>query len=127
MKKNKRGKAQLPNNLAQKRNVVNAYKQSAKRRNLPFELTEEEAFSFIDKICFYCGSPPSSLMVHYKGQTPMPYTGIDRVDNSIGYTMNNLVPCCYSCNVAKAGMSMKEFLDKIESIYNRLIKPNAKE
>lgn len=112
----------LPNNLSQKRNIINAYKQSAKRRNIEYTLTEEEAFSFIDKDCFYCGAPPNSLMKHYKGQTPFPYNGIDRVENSKGYISGNLVPCCYKCNIAKAGMSVKEFLDRIEAIYNRLIK-----
>jgi hypothetical protein len=26
-------------------------------------------------------------------------TGIDRVDNSIGYVTSNIVPCCQICNM----------------------------
>lgn len=27
--------------------------------------------------------------------------GLDRIDNSAGHTVGNMVPCCYSCNVTR--------------------------
>lgn len=38
------------------------------------------------------------------------YTGVDRVDNGIGYTIENVVPCCGTCNHAKSAMSVDEFI-----------------
>jgi hypothetical protein len=36
--------------------------------------------------------------------------GIDRVDNTKGYSVDNCVPCCRRCNVAKADMTPDQFL-----------------
>lgn len=35
--------------------------------------------------------------------------GIDRVDSSIGYTIQNSVPCCKICNYAKHNLTLEEF------------------
>lgn len=40
--------------------------------------------------CHYCGFPLTETGV-----------GLDRKDNSIGYEVVNVVPCCRECNVAK--------------------------
>lgn len=42
--------------------------------------------------------------------------GIDRVDNTQGYTLANAVPCCKRCNQLKSDMQLKEFLSQIERI-----------
>lgn len=40
--------------------------------------------------CFYCGLPSSQG-----------YTGLDRLDNEEGHTVDNCVPCCWPCNFAR--------------------------
>ena len=45
---------------------------------------------------------------HYNGD--FIYSGIDRKDNEIGYTLKNCVPCCIICNRAKNSLSFDEFL-----------------
>lgn len=42
--------------------------------------------------------------------------GIDRVDNSVGYTIENCVPCCTSCNFMKGKMTKDDFIEKVSQI-----------
>lgn len=46
--------------------------------------------------------------------------GIDRVDNNKGYTLNNCVPCCKTCNQAKHRLSQEYFIEWVEKIYKHL-------
>lgn len=115
----------LPNRLGAKRHVINAVKQSARRRNIPYILTEDEAINLIQDICYYCGRKPSSIVKEgSKFVEPFLYNGIDRVDNSKGYERSNVVTCCYRCNVAKSDQSLENFLAMIRDIYEKTIKPH---
>ena len=42
--------------------------------------------------------------------------GIDRIDNNIGYTKENSVPCCEICNKAKRDMSYNDFINYLKRI-----------
>jgi hypothetical protein len=44
-------------------------------------------------------------------------SGIDRVDSNKGYTIDNCVPCCKTCNLAKAELSQRDFLDWVRKVY----------
>lgn len=52
---------------------------------------------------------------------PWKHNGIDRVDSSKGYTLDNCVPCCSKCNYAKHEMSVEEFKEYITNVYQKLI------
>ena len=81
-------------------------KQSAKQRNLIFELTQEEYEKYFYKnLCFYCGRVS---------------TGIDRVDSNKPYIEGNMLPCCDVCNFMKQASSFEDFIDQINRIYRRL-------
>ena len=43
--------------------------------------------------------------------------GIDRVDSSKGYTLENSVPCCKYCNIAKHTMTSTEFYAWVRRVY----------
>ena len=43
--------------------------------------------------------------------------GIDRKDNTLGYTLENSVPCCPTCNFAKRGLSVIEFIEWARRVY----------
>ncbi len=58
--------------------------------------------------CSYCGLPAS--------QATKGLNGIDRVDNSLGYSIKNCVPCCKTCNHAKATMAHSDFIAWIERL-----------
>lgn len=78
------------------------YKRNADRRGYDFDLTDEEFRDMTKQECHYCGSE--------KG------IGVDRMDNSIGYTIGNSVPCCNICNRAKHTMSYLKYTNWISKI-----------
>ena len=99
--------------------VYGAYKKGAKNRGYDFELTKKQFEEVITKPCIYCGE---EKRVHYHKQYSngaFEYTGLDRYDNSKGYTIDNVVSCCSICNRMKSNMDTKEFEEKIDQISAR--------
>lgn len=82
---------------------LRSYKNGAKQRNISFNLTEDEFFSFWQKPCYYCNSEIETI-------------GIDRKDSSIGYIFNNCVPCCIICNMMKKTYKEEEWLEQMINI-----------
>ena len=39
------------------------------------------------------------------------YSGIDRIDSSVGYEPNNVVSCCKICNYAKSNLTKDDFIN----------------
>lgn len=99
--------------------IIKDYKVKSKKRNLAFDLSEEEFRNLITSNCFYCGCSPKNekKMPEYAGS--LFYNGIDRVDNTRGYSLDNCVPCCIICNKAKRDLTKQEFLDWIKLVYNK--------
>ncbi|QOR58045.1 hypothetical protein [uncultured phage cr50_1] len=94
------------------------YRSGAKARNLEWNLTEEQFAHLINQNCVYCGEKPSKKQtVSYKNEYEL-VNGIDRIDSSKGYTVNNCVPCCSKCNLMKNNFKKEEFLQHITKIYN---------
>lgn len=100
-------------------NAYSSYVRDAKKRNMNFELSREVFFSLIEKDCFYCGAPPRKYYDY-----PRPRNGIDRVDNSIGYTEANSLPCCGQCNVSKRNKSQSEFIAWAQRLYLHITRTN---
>lgn len=48
------------------------------------------------------------------------YNGVDRINNSIGYVIENCVPCCRQCNRSKDILNQKEFYEWIMRLFNNL-------
>lgn len=85
------------------------YRNSSKKRQIPFDLSKNFFREQIFKNCFYCGAPPSNENKSQYNSGSVIYSGLDRIDNSKGYTTGNCVPCCHTCNVAKNKHSLNEF------------------
>lgn len=111
-----------PNKLPEiDRSVAYAFfksKYGARKKNQEFTLSREDIKKVIFKDCFYCGGTPSMTPRRSKDSTPlkMPVNGLDRYDNTKGYTENNIVPCCSQCNYFKGGRSGDEFIYLIHKI-----------
>jgi hypothetical protein len=52
-----------------------------------FELSIEQYTTITKQPCYYCG-----VEIGTKSG------GLDRKDNSVGYTLENVLPCCRDCN-----------------------------
>lgn len=99
----------LPPGMSAFNRLYLRYETSAKNKELPFELTKEDV-SFITKMnCHYCGQEPGQIIKQRYRTGDYIYNGIDRIDSSKGYTLDNVVPCCKDCNYAKGDMSYTEF------------------
>lgn len=95
--------------------LYGSYKAAAKIKGRSFELTEEEFRKLSKSICYYCDAPPSCTRFSTTGSTEFiknsayKYNGIDRKDNTKNYTLDNVVPCCKICNLAKRNMTENEW------------------
>jgi hypothetical protein len=98
----------------------NIYKAGAKRRNLKFEIDFELFCYVVNSSCFYCGSDGEIKKLSGSRKTSDLVVGIDRIDSSIGYIDNNILPCCMICNRMKLDYTQENFIKKIIKIYNNL-------
>jgi hypothetical protein len=67
------------------------YKDSAKKRGLIFDLSKDIFKQLTKQDCFYCGKEPSQIVSQKGFYGKYVYNGIDRVDNSLGYILDNVV------------------------------------
>lgn len=102
--------------LANKTRTYHSYKSSAKSRGYSFDLTKEGVNNLCSKPCHYCGQEPK-IYSSARADEVWKRNGIDRVDNSIGYTLKNVVPCCKECNVAKHAQTLEVFLNWVERVH----------
>jgi hypothetical protein len=96
------------------------YKKAAGERGYDWQLSKELFIKLTSGDCFYCGCKPFKVWNgNGKRNThgSYLYNGIDRVNNSIGYLPDNVVSCCWTCNVAKASMVQSEFYEWIERVF----------
>lgn len=78
--------------------ILCTYKRNDKKYNRENNLTSswivERIFS---QPCYYCG------------ETDWKKIGCDRIDNSIGHIMTNVIPCCGKCNNERKTKGFDEF------------------
>jgi hypothetical protein len=91
--------------------VFTRYKRQAYERHLSFQLTKDQVRSLILSPCHYCGDIESNLVRQHK--TEFACNGIDRVDSSLGYFLENCVPCCSPCNWMKLDMTLVDFSKRV--------------
>lgn len=108
--------------------LLKSYQDNAKKRGLIFELTRELFRTLTSSVCNYCGCDPClitripapSYSTEGYAHSKYVYNGIDRVDNLIGYTVSNSVPCCWRCNEWKRTMPLGDFVCQVKRIANYL-------
>jgi len=131
----------LSSRLAPKESAYNeleqGYRGSAKKRNHVWTLTQEEFRFLISQHCHYCGVQPRkfnhlfnkngdrvksrstmSITNEWASQQWILVNGIDRVINTVGYSKENCVPCCGTCNFAKHKSTYEEFIDYLNKVAN---------
>jgi hypothetical protein len=91
------------------RKAFMSLKSNAKSRGLSVELSEDNFFEIAKNKCIYCDASPTEKTPPKKWQISVYLNGIDRVDNSIGYTVENSVACCKQCNWSKKDLTLEEW------------------
>jgi hypothetical protein len=79
-----------------------------------------------NRICVYCGNDGERLFAlginNVRTSKRYEVVGVDRVDNSKPYTLENMMPCCGPCNAIRGGiLSHEEMLSlslAIKSIWS---------
>lgn len=93
-----------------------------KKRNLKTDISIDKFIELTTNNCNYCGAGLCNFASDINSgklisNTIVKYNGLDRIDSSNGYILNNVVTCCKHCNKAKNIMSQKEFLEFIKRVY----------
>jgi hypothetical protein len=96
------------------------YKTSAIRRNYSFDLSQEHFDNLIQENCYICGKKSDEIHTN----------GVDRFDNDIGYTVENVNSCCGECNFMKNDMEYNDFLEQLKKIFTHsskieMVKPSV--
>lgn len=62
----------------------------ATERGKSWDISKVEYYNLVSKPCNYCGEPLGNNGIR-----------LDRLDNTLGYSPGNVVPCCYRCNMTR--------------------------
>ncbi len=85
------------------RGMFTMYRCDAERRGIKFEVTIEQFGSFWQKPCEYCGDSIATI-------------GVDRIDNTLGYSVPNMAACCTVCNKMKLDQTLDGFIAQCRRI-----------
>jgi hypothetical protein len=83
-----------------------SYKSSAKKRGFIFDISKDDFNKIISLNCVYCNGSE--------------FIGIDRKDNSIGYTISNVQSCCTMCNMMKRTYTEEDFISQCKKIVDNI-------
>lgn len=101
------------------------YRTGAKSRDLEWNLSEEQFKKLIKDNCVYCGNQATKRKtVSYRDECEE-INGIDRIDSTKGYTIDNCVSCCSKCNLMKSNFTKEDFLNHISKIYKHSIRSST--
>ena len=100
-----KGRAAVVNRLYGK------YKDGAHTRGIEFSLSKDQFESVASQSCHYCGAMPEPKGMRKKRVHEEPFlaNGVDRKDNTVGYIIDNCLPCCTQCNMYKREKGYEEF------------------
>lgn len=97
--KNAKDKSVVKSIRSKASKMISSYKSNDKRKGLEIcDLSIDWMIeNIINKECAYCGD--------------VERVGCDRISNIKGHTKDNVVPCCYECNVARSNnFSVEEMM-----------------
>ena len=91
---------------------INSYKQQdiKKDKNLDGLISYEELLEklVLTKLkCYYCRK---DVLLLYENNREQKQWTLDRLDNSLGHTKDNVVVCCLKCNLERRCLNDEKFL-----------------
>lgn len=112
----------LPSGEAALNSLITSYQSNAKTKKLEFSLTKEQCIALFQSNCYFCGQVPSEVFNKKGLKGSYTYSGIDRIDSSKGYNVDNTNSCCTACNFLKGNRTNEQFLLHVRRIFTHLIK-----
>lgn len=82
------------------------YKIGSEKRNIQFELSISDFNDIISTECYYCGKFNDDSL-----------NNVNRLNNDVGYTLENSVACCHICNIMKWKYSFVQFMTFCGNIF----------
>ena len=83
--------------------------RNARVRGIEQHLTREQAYGLARQLCTYCKHP---------GRGTNGFNGIDRIDNGLHYTVDNVQTTCKICNKMKGTMTDTEFRTAVHECWS---------
>jgi hypothetical protein len=99
----------LESGRSARNSVLYRYKENARKANREWGLSDALFDGLTSADCHYCGNPPTNNHKLCTGFGEFRYNGIDRKDSRLGYTPDNVVPCCKVCQKAKSNLPYEVF------------------
>ena len=87
-----------------------SYLIRANKKGINMSLSINEFNNICSQNCVYCGCSDK--------------IGIDRIDSSKGYTIDNTQPACGTCNIMKFTLSNNDFIKHINKIHSHINNKN---
>ena len=88
---------------------MSQYNYNAKKKGVLFELTKEDWNKLVKGDCAYCKRSPTT------------WFGVDRLVPSKGYVLDNVISCCFDCNLDKLEDDVENMMERNKRIVNRVI------
>jgi len=88
------------------------YKNRALKKQLDFLITIDDYNNITKSNCYLCG----------KSYNNVHKNGIDRIDNSKGYILDNVKCCCGECNYMKRDYQLDDIINRLLLIHNNHIR-----
>lgn len=87
---------------------IDSYKTRASKKKVPFDLTKKDWEMLIKGDCEYCR------------RTPTTWFGVDRKIPELGYVIDNVVSCCFDCNVDKHKQDVETTMNRNKRVAERV-------
>jgi len=104
------------------KSLLKQYQKQATERGLSWELSSDQFHNLLRGNCHYCNLVPSNL--EKRKNFEFRYSGVDRVDSSDDYVVENVVSCCKLCQRMKMALPVDQFLEQVKRIFKHISREN---
>lgn len=115
----------LPPTVSAFNSLIYRYKYGSRLKKRAFRISRRQCVFLFQSNCHWCGSNPSGILLNPRANGAYIYNGIDRIDNSRGYIIGNVVSCCAICNRLKGSLTVADW-NRIQDHMANIVTHRAK-
>jgi len=96
------------------------YYDRSNKKHIEFSLTKEDFKKLLFNNCYYCNCKPNQITKDKakKQREDLLHNGIDRKNSNLGYTIDNCVSCCKTCNYGKRNLTEEDWFKYLNQLVN---------